>query len=89
VSPKPRARPPGGAAALWSSIGFAVSSPRGPLGVVEDTVRIPGLKRPAALAVRTGRGRVVLVPVTDVVEVDTEARAILLREDPDAAPDGR
>jgi hypothetical protein len=72
------------AAALWKSGGFSVETPDGTMGIVEDAVRIPGLKRPAALAVRVDRdgGRVVLVPITEILEIDTDARTITLRETP-------
>ena len=74
------------AAALWKSEGFSVEAPGGSIGTVEDAVRIPGLKRPAALAVRIGTlgKRVVLVPITEIADVDTYARTIRLRETPAA-----
>lgn len=68
------------AATLWKSEGFSVESPEGHLGLVEDAVRIPGLKRPAALAVRTDSRRVVLVPITDILDVDADAHTIRIRE---------
>jgi hypothetical protein len=72
------------AAVLWKSEGFLVEGPDGPFGIVEDAIRIPGLKRPAALAVCLceDERRVVLVPITDIVEVDTDARRIVVRELP-------
>jgi hypothetical protein len=72
------------AAALWKSGGFSVETPDGTLGIVEDAVRIPGLKRPAALAVKVDRNgrRVVLIPITEILEVDPDARTITLREAP-------
>jgi len=82
---KPRSRlADDAAAALWRSAGFTVDAPEGRVGIVEDAVRIPGLKRPAALAVRIGAHgeRVVLVPVTEIVRVDTESRTITLHEAP-------
>ena len=74
------------AAALWKSVGFVVETPSGQIGVVEEAVRIPGLDRPAALAVcvlEERRRHVVLVPVTDVLEVDARRRRIRLRTAPD------
>ncbi len=70
------------AATLWKSEGFAVESPEGHIGLVEDAVRIPGLKRPAALAVRTNGRHVVLVPITDIIDVDADAHTIRIREAP-------
>ncbi len=70
------------AAALWKSEGFAVETPDGRLGLVEDAVRIPGLKRPAALAVRTNGRHVVLVPITDIVDVDADAHTFRILEAP-------
>jgi hypothetical protein len=70
------------AATLWKSEGFAVEAPQGRVGLVEDAVRIPGLKRPAALAVRTNGRHVVLVPITEIVEVDADAQTIRIREAP-------
>ena len=60
----------------------------GQIGTVEDTVRIPGLVRPAALAVRLlppGK-RVALVPVTDILEIDPDARTIRLDRAPAVQP---
>jgi hypothetical protein len=74
----------GAAAALWRSEGFSVEAGGDRIGIVEDAVRIPGLKRPAALAVRLGTPgkRVVLVPITEITDVDADAHTVTLREAP-------
>jgi hypothetical protein len=74
-------------ALLWKSEGWSVEAPGGHVGVVEDAVRIPGLKVPATIAVCLDEGgtrgtRVALVPITEILAVDAEARTITLRERP-------
>jgi hypothetical protein len=73
-----------GGSALWKADGFAVEASGKRVGVVEGAIRIPGLKRPAALAVRLSDDakRVVLVPVTEILEVDVDAHTIRLRKPP-------
>jgi hypothetical protein len=73
---------------LWKSEGFAVVADGRAVGTVEDTVRIPGLARPAALAVRldSPRKRVALVPVTDIRAIDVDSRTIVLVAPPNLQP---
>ncbi len=69
---------------LWKSEGFAIEAGGEHVGVVEGLIRIPGLSRPAALAVRLSGAakRVVLVPITDVLEVDLDKHTIRLGKPP-------
>lgn len=73
--------------ALWRCEGFAAESPEGRIGTVEDVIRVPGLSRPAGLAVRCGLfgRRIVLIPAGEVAEIDPERRRVLLRSSPHLA----
>ena len=60
--------------------GFAVESPDGCLGWVEETVLGDG--RPQVLSIRTMDGRRALVPADDVLAVDLDTREVFVVRNP-------
>jgi hypothetical protein len=61
--------------------GFRVSSPAGPVGVVEELRFLSRVDRPDALAARAGR-RLLIVPVEEVADLIPGEQRIVLRSAP-------
>jgi hypothetical protein len=66
---------------LWTSEGFAVESPAGPIGWVEE-VWLDDRGRPLALAMRTVDGRRALLLAEQIAAVDDEHQLIVVEHDP-------
>jgi hypothetical protein len=71
---------------LYRCEGFAVVSPNGRVGVVEEVRYGPSRRwdSPSELAVRAGRAgaRQIIVPVEDIADVDPDGRLVRLRRAP-------